>query len=162
VSGLSAGTSNSVAVRAVDAAGNAGSSSSASVTTLAQITIANRNVNTVVNTGFSGGSAIYQLTSAGDIMVTQPTSSTAIDGGDWLAPKSDMGNFQVMSTLVSSTACSSATHGTWLSLSSNQTWVVGRGGPSGTTACTFDIQIRHSSNPSVILGTARIGISITN
>jgi YD repeat-containing protein len=162
VSGLSAAASNTVGVRARDAAGNAGSPSSGSVTTLAQITIANRNVNTVVSTGFSGGSAIYQLTSAGDIMVTQPTSSTAIDGGDWLAPKSGMGSFQVMSTQVSSSACSSATHGTWLNLSSNQTWVVGRGGPSGTTACTFDIQIRHSSNPSVILGTARIGISITN
>jgi hypothetical protein len=94
-------------------------------------------------------------------MVSQPTSSTVIDGGDWLSPKSDMGSFQVMSTLVSGT-CSSATHNTWLNLSANQTWVVGRGGPSGTTACTFDLQVRHSGNPSVIVGTARIGISITN
>jgi chitodextrinase len=162
VSGLVAAGTTTVLIRARDAAGNAGSSSSGSVTTIATITIANRTVQTTIP-GFNGSSAIYQLTTAGDIMVTQPTSATAIDGGDWLTPKSGMANFQVMGTLASgSGACSSATMNTWLNLTSNQTWAVGRGGPSGTTACTFDIQIRHSSNPSVILGTARITISATN
>jgi chitodextrinase len=162
VSGLVAAGTTTVQIRARDAAGNAGSASSGSVTTIATITIANRNIQTTVP-GFNGSSAIYQLTTAGDIMVTQPTSATAIDGGDWLSPKSGMGSFQVMGTLSSGSGpCSSATMNTWLNLTTNQTWAVGRGGPSGNTACAFDIQIRHSSNPSVILGTAHISISATN
>jgi hypothetical protein len=113
--------------------------------------------------GFGGASAVYQLTSAGDIMATGPNSNTASDVGDWLAPKSGMGSFQVFGTLVSTTTpCGSGTMGTWLDLSTNQTWAVGRGGPSGTVSCTFNIQIRNSSNPSVILGTAQIFLQATN
>jgi YD repeat-containing protein len=161
ISGLSPGTGYNVQVHARDAAGNTGSASSASVTTIAQITIANRNVSTTIPGG--GPSAIYQLTTAGDIMVTQPSSATAIDGGDWLAPKIGMSGFQVFATLApGSAACGSGGMGSWLDLTSNLTWAVGRGGPSGTTACSFDIQIRNSGNPSVILGTARIGLSATN
>jgi YD repeat-containing protein len=160
VSGLSAAASNTVAVRAVDGAGNAGGSSSGSVTTIAQITIANRNINTVAM-GFSGGAAVYQLRSTGDLWASS-SSATVTDVGDWLTPMSGMSNFQVMGTLVSGTACSSGTMNSWLSLGSHVAWAMGRGGPSGTSSCTFDLQIRHSSNPTVILGTARIGLTITN
>ena len=163
VSGLSAGTSNTVAVRAVDAAGNTGSSSSASVTTIAQVTIANRNVSTTIP-GFNGGAALYQLNPSGDILTTSPSSGTLGDVGDWLAPKSGMGSFEVFVTLFSgaSGSCGGQVN-TWVSLGSGTpTWAAGRGGPSGTTSCTFDIQIRHTSNPSVIIATARIGLTINN
>jgi YD repeat-containing protein len=161
ISGLSAAATTTVLIRALDAAGNPGSSSSGSVTTIAQITISNRSVWTLIP-GLNGSSAQYQLSNTGDIMTTQSNSATLIDVGDWLVPKTGIGSFQVMATLVSSSACSFGTMNTWLNLSSSVGWVVGRGGPSGNTGCTFDIQIRHSSNPSAILGTARIIITASN
>jgi chitodextrinase len=154
VSGLSAGTSNTVAVRAVDGAGNAGGSSSASVTTIAQVTIANRDV--VISATFQGA-AVYQLRSSGDIWSGSSTSVT--DTGDWLAPKTGMSSFQVRATPVSG-ACTSGTMNSWLSIS-DVSWSVGKGPPPGQATCTFDLQIRHTGNPSVILGTARIYLSIT-
>jgi chitodextrinase len=165
VSGLSAAASNTVAVRAVDAAGNAGSSSSASVTTIAQITIANRSLSTNIP-GFNGGAALYQLNPSGDILTTSASSGTLGDVSDWISPKSGMGNFQAFATLVSGPGASGGCGGTlntWVSLGSGTpTWAAGRGGPSGSTTCVFDLQIRHSADPSVILGTARITLTITN
>jgi YD repeat-containing protein len=164
VSGLSAGTSNTVAIRAVDAAGNAGGSSSGSVTTIAQLLIVNRSVSTHLP-GFGGGSALYQLNPSGDLLTTSASSGSLSDVGDWLAPKSGMGNFEVFVTLFSgpSSNCGGTGVNSWVSLGSGTpTWAAGRGGPSGTTTCQFDLQVRHTGNPSVILATARITLTISN
>jgi YD repeat-containing protein len=159
VSGLTAATSNTVAIRAVDGANNTGSSSSGSVTTLAQVTISNRSISTVVS--FSG-SAVYQLRASGDIWASGTPSSTVTDVGDWLAPKSGMGSYEVNATALSGT-CTAGPMGaaTWTSLSADVAWAIGKGPPAGSASCTFDLKIRHTSNPSVILGTAQIALTIT-
>jgi YD repeat-containing protein len=157
ISGLTAAASNTVAIRAVDAAGNAGNPSSGSVTTIAQVTISNRSSS--VSVGSGGGAAVYILKSTGDLWGTS-SSTSVVDFGDWLVPKSGMGQFEVYATLVSSTACSGGPMNTWTSLGGDVTYSAGRGGPiSGVTTCTFNLQIRHSSNPSVILATAQIALT---
>jgi hypothetical protein len=160
MTGLSPGTTYTFDVRARDAIGNWGDPRSTSFATPTLITISDRTVSTWVP-GFGGGFAVYQLDHLGDIKTSQPTNSQEIPQGEWIAPKSGMGNYQVRGTQVSGT-CGS--NNTWLNLGVNPgpTWGVGRGGPSGTVACVVDIQIRETSNPSVILGTARISLQFTN
>jgi YD repeat-containing protein len=158
LSGLSPGASNSVAIRAVDGASNAGNPSSGSVTTLAQVTISNRSISTTA-ARIPGGAAVYQIRSTGDIWASG-TTTTVGDVGDWLVPKTGMAGFEVRALPVSG-ACTSGTFTTWLSPSNEPSWSVGRGGTAGVSSCTIDVEIRHSGNPSVILGTARIFLTMT-
>jgi len=143
----------------LDAAGNRTQVVSGTPPASVTITISNR----IVMTRRSGGTtATYALTSAGDIMASPQTSPTPTDVGDWLTPKSGMGNFQVRATALVST-CSTGTMGSWLNLSANQTWTRQvLGGPGSVASCTFRIEIRNSSSPSVILGTADIQLVAQN
>jgi hypothetical protein len=73
-----------------------------------------------------------------------------------------MGNFQARATPVAGT-CSTGTMNTWITLSGSASWAKGIGGPvAQTVSCSFTLQIRHSANPSVILGTAGIALSARN
>jgi YD repeat-containing protein len=160
LSGLSVGTAYTFEVRARDAAGNRGPIKSGSFTTLANITISNRTVHTQQS---GGTTATYSLTAAGDIAASQATSSATIDVGDWLAPKVGMSGFQARATLGASGPCSSGPMGTWVGLGSAVTWTRSVSGPLGSSlTCVFTLEIRHSSNPSVILGTAQITIVAVN
>jgi chitodextrinase len=166
LTGLSPATSYSVQIRARDAAGNTGAVSGAtSFTTIAQITLVSRNVTTTIP-GWNGGAVQYYLTSGGDVLASSASSSVPVDVDDWLAPKSGMSGFQVFATLVSLSGTSNAcgSFNTWIGLTASSSigFGVGRGGPSGTANCTFDLQIRHTSNPSAILGTARIVLTFRN
>lgn len=159
LTGLASGTGYTFEVRARDAAGNAGSASSGSFTTLATITIADRTVHTQQS---GGTTASYILTAAGDIGISQPKSPTAVDVGDWLSPKLGMSGFEARATLTNGT-CSSGPIGTWVSLGSNQSWTTTIAGQIGSSkACVFTLEIRHSSNPSVIMGSANITVAAAN
>jgi hypothetical protein len=101
------------------------------------------------------GAVYYQLRSSGDIW----SGSGSADTGDWLSPKVGMSGFQAMATPVSGT-CGSGSMTTWLAIA-DVSWGIGKGQPAGTVSCTFNLQIRHTSNPSVIQGTAQIVLSVT-
>src|SRR4029079_14890736 len=88
----------SVQVRARDAAGNTGAASSASLSTIAQVTISNRTV--TVHTSPGSPQAVYVLSSSGDILASPPTSIPPVDSGDWLAPKVGMNKLPVMATMA--------------------------------------------------------------
>lgn len=148
LTGLSAGTTYSVQVRARDAATNTGPASSASLSTIAQITISNRTVTT--NPPGSSSQVVYMLQSTGDIFHSTPTGTPPVDSGlDWLSPKVGMASFEVRASSPSN--CTLGTYNQWLSLSSSPNW-----SRVNVGTCTFTMQIRHASNPSVILGTATI------
>jgi chitodextrinase len=160
LSGLSVGTAYTFEVRARDAAGNRGPIRSGSFTTLANITISNLTVHTQQS---GGTTATYSLTAAGDIATSQATSPATIDVGDWLAPKVGMSGFQARATLGASGPCSTGPMSTWVGLGSAVTWTRSVSGPLGSSqTCVFTLEIRHSSNPSVILGSAQITIVAVN
>jgi chitodextrinase len=159
LTGLSAGTSYSFEVRAGDAANNFGNASSGSFTTNVQITISNRTIHTQVP---GSATAVYVITNAGDILTSGATSNTNSDTGDWLTPKSGMSNYQARATPVSGT-CGGGTMNTWITLSGSPAWAKGIGGPvAQTVSCSFTLEIRHSANPALILGTAHIALSARN
>lgn len=161
LSGLSAATSYMFEVRARDAAGNLGAIGSGSFSTLANIIISNYGFSTQ---GSGGSIATYALTSGGDTLASQTRSTQTTDVGDWLAPKVGMSGYQALATLTStSPPCSSGPIGTWVSLGSGASWTKSWYGPFGSgQACVVILQIRHSSNPSVILGSAQITIAAVN
>ena len=151
LTGLSAATTYSVQVRARDAAGNTGSASSASLSTIAQVTISNRTV--TVHTSPGSPQAVYVLSSSGDILASPPTSIPPVDSGDWLAPKVGMTNFQVLATLVSG-SCGTGSFNSWLNISNGPSW-----SRVGIGTCVLNLQIRNTADTSVILGTAQITLT---
>jgi len=164
IGSLSAGTTYTLQVRARDAAGNRGTPSSASVTTLAAITLTNRSVSTR-SCASTSVTVTYQLSAAGDIVTTANcTSASTIDVGDWLAPKVGMMNgFEFRATQTSTPQCgSNVTWGQWGPIPSFAPLTIGfgTGGPSGNSAtCSVSIEVRHTNNPSVIL--ANISVTLT-
>jgi chitodextrinase len=156
---LSPNTSYTFEVRAKDAANNPGSATSNSFTTPVAITIANRNVSTSGSPFVT--SASYGLTSAGDI-VTTPVIQTGgtNDVGDWLSPKSGMGNFQVRRSAGN---CNGPAINQWIVLTNSPSWSITAGGsPHASASCSMTIEISAVANPSVILGSANIGLSASH
>jgi chitodextrinase len=152
VTGLSGGTSYPVWVRARDSSHIPGTHSASSFTTFASITVGYREV--LNTTGFPVSRAEFQLTAAGDIMVSASSGFAMIDVGDWLSPKTGMSGFEVRVTSVSSQLCEGHPPvSTWVALTNTfvlRTAASGMNPPASTCAATY--QIRHSSSPAVILG----------
>jgi chitodextrinase len=157
LSGLTVGGSYTFQVRAIDTSSNPGSASSNTFDTIATVTLP-------LSMGFAtaqpgGTTASYSITSTGDLLHSQPASQANADYGDWLSPKVGMSGFQVYVT-VDSNPCSSGTFNTWLNLSATQTFTRSVTGTRGATQqCNITLQIRHSSNPSVILATGHVAIT---
>jgi hypothetical protein len=142
--------------------GTLGSPGTATVTVtdedMPTITIANRGVQTQ---GASGETARYQLTSAGDIIVSNGTAGGPdLDVGDWLSPKTQMSRFQARATLVLNQGCNASVFGTWLNLSSNVSWqaVMSNSSALAIAHCDFTLEIRDAVTLSV-LGTASITLT---
>lgn len=122
------------------------------------ITITDRTANATDSTAPSGtATASYSLTSAGDIVATNGSNSTA-DVGDWLTPLTHQGDFSVMATIVSG-SLSSGTTGAWLNLGTTRSWSVARGA-LGTTTAVIDIAIRSDAD-GFTRATARITLAAT-
>jgi hypothetical protein len=153
VTGLATGTTYTLQVRARDGAGNAGSASSASFTTQANIVMPNYGFSTVQP---GGTTATFTLSSSGDFFTTSPQSQTMIDAGDWLSPKNGMANYQVMAT-NNGPPCSSGVFGSWISAGSWSRSVTGTRG--AIMNCGFTLQFRHVSNPSVVITTVNVTIT---
>ncbi len=160
LSGLSAGASYTFDVHAKDADGNVGAASTATLPTLPNVTLSNRNVQTQQ---LSGTTATFTLQPFGDIYASQQKSPSTVDVGDWLSPKANMTGFEARATSTTPTACTGSL-GTWLSLNSARSWQISvSGGSIGTArACGFLLEIRHSNNPSAVLGSAQISITAVN
>jgi hypothetical protein len=119
------------------------------------VTIDNRYVET--SSGPWASTALYILTADGDIRVSDVVGSGTSDVGDWLTPKSGMSSYQVRGT-HGTPACNGPS-GTWQSLSSANVWYITAGHPNTYAYCYVFIEIRHSSNPSVILDSAWITLA---
>jgi YD repeat-containing protein len=157
LSGLSVGGSYTFQVRAIDTSSNPGSASSNSFNTIATVTLPLSMGFATVQPG--GTTATYSITAGGDLLHSQPQSQAMGDFGDWLSPKVGMSGFQVYVT-VDSNPCSSGTFNTWLSLSGTWTYTRSVTGTRGAQQqCNITLQIRHSSNPSVILATGHVAIT---
>lgn len=102
-----------------------------------------------------GGSAtaVYVLDSAGDIRYTVGSDSVT-DNGDWIAPKTNMANYECRATLTSGTL-SSGTTGAWLSLGTTRSWTRSRTISPGLTTTTFTLEIRRATD-GVVMDTATI------
>jgi hypothetical protein len=127
------------------------------------ITIADATVNALAVT-VGDAQAVYQLTSAGDIVRTTDGANTTADAGDWLNPKADMGLYEARFDVLSG-ALSAGTNGAWEALSSNRSWVVTRVrvvDGAGTSAASGTLQIRLASDPVMILASKTITLNATN
>ncbi len=96
--------------------------------------------------------ATYRLESDGDIGATE-ANNTVNDVGDWIAPKTNMANYECRADVTSGTL-SSGTTGAWQSLSTTRTWTRINAG-TGTIDAVFTLQIRRASD-AVVVATASI------
>ena len=119
------------------------------------VTIADRYVET--SNGPWASTALYILTSAGDIRVSDLSGNGTSDVGDWLTPKSGMSGYEVRAT-QGSPACNGPS-GSWQSLGSANVWYVTAGHPVHYAYCAVFLEIRLASNPSVILDSAWITLT---
>jgi hypothetical protein len=117
------------------------------------ITLTSRSVST--NLASFVSTATYQLTSAGDIMTSQSSSTALIDVADWLSPKSGMSNYQVRRA---SGGCNGPPVGTWIQLNTSPSWSITVGSPNTSASCSMTLEISAVANPSLILATATISL----
>jgi len=102
-------------------------------------------------TDFTGGarsaSTGYRLTSAG-LAQTQSGLGAYATVETWCTPTSEAINYDVLVTVTAGTL-SSGTSGTWVSLSTTQTWT--RTATIGTNSlCTFTVEIRRTGTTTVL------------
>jgi len=82
------------------------------------------------------------------------------DHGPWIAPQTNMADYEIRATLESGTVNSpSDATGSWLSLSSDRLWNINRTS-IGSNSATLTIEIRHAAS-GVIKDTATLVISAT-
>ena len=102
--------------------------------------------------------AFYQLSTSGDIYTNSSTwgDSSAVDAGDWLAPKSGMSDYQVR--FSGQWGDCQGTFGSWITMSGSALALAYTGAvyENVNTFCSFTVEIRAVANPSVILDTAYI------
>jgi hypothetical protein len=126
----------------------------ANAVTAQTITISNQNVNNTYQPQFPGAAAYYVLSFSGDIITATPNTTGSQDLGDWLTPKTNMGNFQVRAT---ASTCSGPAVNVWVPLSSSAAWSAVPTGPAPQSrSCFANIEISAIANPSVILDSATI------
>lgn len=89
----------------------------------------------------------YRLTSAG-LAQTQSGTGSFTTVETWCTPTGEAINYDVLVTITSGTL-TSGTAGTWVSLSTTQTWT--RGAAIGLSElCTFTVQIRRTGTGTVL------------
>lgn len=101
------------------------------------------------NSSLPSGTATaqFQLTSSGDIQVTQ-TNNSVVDVGDWVSPKFNMGNYECRLTL-SAGSFSTGTNNTWQNLGTTRIWTLSQVG-SGSSSCTYTAEIRDAASLQVL------------
>lgn len=115
-------------------------------------------LNSIVDSvGVGTATASYQIASNGKVFKTIGATTTEIE--QWCTPTSAAGNYEVFATLNSSTGLglSSGTTGSWLALTSNQTWTVTESTSGNLSGAELGMQIRKIGTGTV-LATATINI----
>lgn len=110
---------------------------------------------------FSGyGVANFKFEADGDISRELADSAGFTDVADWITPKPPGSGYQVRATLVSWAGGSipGGTFGTWLAMSSDNSWGQSAYGSSGTSLIT--IEIRHGTGP--VLDAATITLTVAD
>jgi hypothetical protein len=140
-----------------------GSPSSATVSIIddeptATVSIPDRDVS-VWYPGAINVRANYQIAKSGDIYADTMAVYFG-DVGDWISPKVGMGNYEVRAAGSSVSYCGGP-FGTWVDLASTDAWWFAEADTAQPfTTCVLDLQIRAKANPSVILDTATVTISL--
>lgn len=103
----------------------------------------------------------YRLTNAGKEQGGSGTAGSIIYSniGDWVLPNGSANLYEVRATLVSG-SLSSGTTGTWLPLSSTQTWTRTQS-TVGSSSVVLTIEIRLVGGPGTILASASVNLSTT-
>jgi len=113
----------------------------------------------IVNGVPAGETAVasYQIASNGKVFKIEGATTTEIE--QWCTPTSAAGDYEVWATLNSSTGSglSSGTTGSWLALTSNQTWTVTESTSGNLSGAELGMQIRKTGTGTV-LATATINI----
>lgn len=118
------------------------------------ISVSNTSVtSTVIGSTATAG---YELTSGGDIRGTT-ADNTMSDIGDWIAPKTNMADYEVVATLLSGSL--TGTFGTPLSLGTTRIWQLAQAS-AGTSTGSMLIEIRRISD-SVVMDSATISFDAT-
>lgn len=111
----------------------------------ALITISNQNI-TDATGGARNATAGYRLTSGGQAQSQINATFTTLE--QWCTPTIEASNYEVLVT-VTSGSLSTGTAGSWLALSSNQTWT--RTAVIGTSnTCVFTAEIRRVGTATVL------------
>jgi hypothetical protein len=157
LSGLTAGQSYTLRVRTVDNLGQVSSAATLGFSTNhppPTVSISNMGVGKSVS-----GSATYQLSSTGAIIVSSSNSSATSNMGYWLSPQVGMNTFEVRATNMGyvSTCLSQTNIGSWINLGTGPTW--SQPGYYVSMTCTLLIEIRAVANPGVILSSATITLT---
>lgn len=115
----------------------------------------------VSSVGSGSQTATYTLESDGDV-VTATTPGGSVDAGDWIAPKASApSDYEVQATLVGGTLTSGTT-GSWLALSSNRTWTLGRVAIGVADQVTLTIEIRKGSGATLASATVTLDAERTS
>jgi len=111
----------------------------------ALITISNQSI-TDATGGARNATAGYRLTSGGQAQSQINLTFTTLE--QWCTPTSQASNYEVLVT-VTSGSLSTGTAGSWLALSSTQTWT--RTATIGTAnTCVFTVEIRRVGTSTVL------------
>ena len=96
--------------------------------------------------GARNATAGYRLTSGGQVQSQINLTFTTLE--QWCTPTTEASNYEVLVT-VTSGSLSTGTAGSWLALSSTQTWT--RTATIGTAnTCVFTVQIRRVGTSTVL------------
>ena len=111
----------------------------------ALITITDRTI-TDATGGARNATAGYRLTSGGQVQSQINLTFTTLE--QWCTPTTEASNYEVLVT-VTSGSLSTGTAGSWLALSSTQTWT--RTATIGTAnTCVFTVEIRRVGTSTVL------------
>lgn len=115
----------------------------------------------VSSVGSGSQTATYTLESDGDV-VTATTPLGSSDIGDWIDPKANApSDYEVRATLNSGTLTSGTT-GSWLALTSNRTWTLGRVTVGVADQVELTIEIRKGSGATLASATVTLDAERTS
>lgn len=111
-------------------------------------------------TSFSTGTtstAQLQFANSGDINGTNGSNAVS-DRGDWIAPKVNMGDYDIRVILTSGTF-TTGSNNTWENLGTSRTWTKQGSVGAGVVSCTYTVEIRHSASGIVLVGPTAGGLT---
>jgi hypothetical protein len=119
-------------------------------------------LNAITDTKYSFGTAVasYQIASNGRVYKIEGGFTTEIE--QWCDPTSQAANYEAFVSLnVGSSGLTSGTVGSWVPLSSTQTWTLMEATSGNSTIAEFTAKIRRIGTTSPEFGFATIELNAT-